>query len=99
MRTKNPLQRALPTPQTKFLAFLFLVSTIWWLVVLATGSQNNLANNLYGLILGAIPFLGGLFGLFVSKQWGSWGSAIGKAIILLSLGLLSWSIGTFIFAG
>jgi hypothetical protein len=93
------LHRALPTFQTKLLAAIFSISAAWWLLVLVDGSQDTPANNLYGLILGIIPFLGGFFGLCLSRKWGGWNSTIGKALIFLSLGLLSWSIGTFIFAG
>lgn len=95
----NILHKVLPNGPAKLLAFVYLVAGLWWFLILLTRSQDTLANNSYGLILGLIPFIGGLSGLYISRQWGSWSSAIGKSIILLSLGLITWSIGTFIFAG
>ena len=62
--------------------------------------SESLANDLYGvLFLGFIPVLGGVNGLLVARQWGMFKSAVGRAILLLSLGLISWGLGTWIFSG
>ena len=63
-------------------------------------TTSSLMNNLYGvLFLGFIPVYGGINGLFIAKRWGSFTSAVGRAIIYLSLGLISWGIGTYIYSG
>lgn len=64
------------------------------------GSTDTLLNDLYGvLFLGFIPVLGGINGIFLAKHWGGFKSAVGKAVILLSLGLIFWGAGTYIFSG
>ena len=65
-----------------------------------THQTNTLTNNLYGvLFLGFIPVIGGINGLIIARRWGSFKSAVGRAIIFLSLGLISWGLGTYIFSG
>ena len=72
-----------------------LVTTLFF-----QGITTSLANDLYGvLFLGFIPVLGGVNGLMISKHWGSFKSAVGRAVIFLSLGLIAWGLGTFIFSG
>lgn len=71
-------------------------------VVMLTLSQqtSTLTNNLYGvLFLGFIPLLGGIHGLLIARRWGSFKSAVGRAIVFFSLGLISWGLGTYIFSG
>lgn len=61
---------------------------------------SSLVNNLYGvLFLGFIPVLGGITGLFVARRWGFFKSAVGRAVIFLSLGLIAWGLGTYIYSG
>lgn len=67
--------------------------------MLATGSQDTLANNAYGLILGIIPVVGGIGSIILSRQWGMFSSAVGKALFFLGLGLVSWGFGTLVFSG
>ncbi|HEY4512151.1 MAG TPA: hypothetical protein VJH63_00630 [Candidatus Paceibacterota bacterium] len=93
------LQRLFPNRFTKILLSIYLVAVAWVLAIKLTSSQGGLINDSYGLILGFIPLLGGLYGLYISKAWGSWQSALGKGVIFLSLGLISWSLGTYIFSG
>lgn len=92
-------QKLFPNRFSKIISFIYLIAVLWILTIKLTASQGHLLNNSYGLILGLIPILSGLYGLYLSKKWGSWGSAIGKGVILLSLGLIFWSLGTFIFSG
>src|SRR3990167_9452901 len=69
-------------------------------VLTLTHQTNTLTNNLYGvLFLGFIPVIGGINGLIIARRWGSFKSAVGRAIIFLSLGLISWGLGTYIFSG
>ena len=93
------LSSALPNWQSRSLVIVYVAALVWWLAMLITGSRDALANNSYGLILGLIPVLGGLQGLYLAKQWGGFGSAVGKALWLLSLGLVFWGLGTWIFSG
>ncbi len=58
-----------------------------------TENQTNLYSNAYGII----PLLGGLYGLIVAEHWGGMRSKVGKAVILLSLGMITWGIGIAIW--
>lgn len=64
------------------------------------GTTSSLGNNLYGvLFLGFIPVLGGINGLFIANRWGFFKSAVGRAVIYLSLGLIAWGLGTYVYSG
>ena len=76
---------------------LALLVVVW--VYLFNVTDSTIID-LYGvLFLGFIPVLGGIGGLFIAKRWGSFKSAVGRAIMFLSLGLISWGLGTYIFSG
>ncbi|OGZ63874.1 MAG: hypothetical protein A3A98_01130 [Candidatus Staskawiczbacteria bacterium RIFCSPLOWO2_01_FULL_40_39] len=85
---------------TKLLVLNYVLAVVMVVFLYVSGIQTSLLNNLYGvLFLGFIPLIGGLNGLILSKHWGYFKSAIGKSIIFLSLGLISWGLGTYIFSG
>jgi len=84
----------------KVLIVDYIIALLAVLVMYAVGSTDTLLNALYGvLFLGFIPVIGGINGLFLAKHWGGFRSAVGKAVILLSLGLIFWGAGTYIFSG
>lgn len=89
----------IPNWRSGTIILIYLVAFLWWITMLITGTKDSFANNSYGLILGLIPVVGGIQGFFIAKQWGGWQSAVGKAIWFLSLGLVSWGLGTWIFSG
>src|SRR5947209_2687677 len=45
-----------------------------------------------------IPFLGGILGLRKAEAWGLFKSSMGKSVFFLSLGLLTWALGEFIWS-
>lgn len=74
--------------------FLGYISLFFWFYITGTVDNNiNLYSNTYGII----PLLGGAYGLLIASRWGGMGSAVGKAILLLSLGLLTWGIGMVVW--
>lgn len=50
---------------------------------------------MWGVGINFMPFFGGVLGLYTARHWGGFNSAVGKAIISLSLGLLLWSAGNW----
>lgn len=76
----------------------FVVITIWWIVLFLSGAKETFQNYLFGATYGLICLWGGIFGLIISKKWGGFSSAIGKAIIFLSVGLLAQEFGQLIFS-
>src|SRR3989344_6462791 len=84
----------------KILVLNYIVAAIVTGVLFYYSETNSLTNNLYGvLFLGFIPVLGGINGLLIAKRWGSFESAVGRAVIYLSLGLITWGLGTYIYSG
>lgn len=78
-----------------YLAAFGVVNILFFLNI-----SSSPAHNLYGvLFLGFIPVVGGINGLFIAREWGFFKSAVGRAITFLSLGLISWGFGTYIFSG
>jgi len=84
----------------KILLFDYVLAAIVTGAVFYLGVTSSLANNLYGvLFLGFIPVFGGINGILIARKWGGFKSAVGRAIIFLSLGLIAWGIGTYIYSG
>jgi len=82
----------------KILVIYYIVIVLWWLLLFFLGSENNLNNYLFVFFYGVIPFMGGIFGIINSKKWGFLKSAIGKSMLFISLGLISWAIGESIWS-
>jgi len=79
-----------------FLALLYIFF-IGWFVKLWINGQTEDIENLWTNFYGIIPILGGVYGLAVARHWGGLKSAVGRATIFLSLGLITWGIGIAIW--
>lgn len=82
----------------KVATLFFLPVTAWWILLFLSGAKETPQNYLFGATYGLICLWGGFWGLRISKKWGGFSSAIGKAIIFLSLGLLAQEFGQIIFS-
>jgi hypothetical protein len=82
----------------KIILVIFLLLTIWWLILLHSGFQDISQNYFFAAVYGIVALLGGIWGLQLSKKWGGRKSTIGKAIIMLSLGLLAEEFGQIVFS-
>ena len=80
-----------------FILGLYTISAIWWVVLLLLGDKNSSINLAFVFAYGFIPLFGGLFGLQNAKRWGFFKSSMGKALLFLSLGLISLSNGEMIW--
>lgn len=76
----------------------FTAMCFWWLSINIGQLENTMQNFAFGFVFGLIPLVGGIKGLMNARGWGSFGSVMGRATTLLSLGLLSWSLGSLIWA-
>lgn len=76
----------------------FVLFTIWWLILFYFGFKDISKNYFFAATYGIVSLLGGIWGLQLSKKWGGRKSTIGKAIIMLSLGLLAEEFGQIIFS-
>ena len=81
------------------LLFVYLMFLIVYIIILHfSGFKTSFWNYLWGLCLTMVPLYGGLIGFGISKKWGLGSSSIGKSMMFLSGGLLSWGSGNLIWA-
>lgn len=79
--------------EAKIACFLFLFFTLWWISIHFYLPQDHILYEFYGLSYGIIALWGGFWGVIVAEKWGGMKSIIGKAIIMLSLGLFAQEFG------
>lgn len=87
------LQTLLKSKVSYFIVVFYLLLFIWWIKIYLSGVKVSDENYLFGLAYALIALMGGINGLVVSSKWGSYKSLVGRAIIFLSLGLLSYCFG------
>lgn len=81
-----------------FITSIYVLMLGWWVVLKNSGIVDTTANYLFGFNIGLLAFLGGLIGLIKSRKWGFFQSMVGKFIFFLSAGMISWGLGSIIFA-
>jgi len=86
----NMLQKGL----VGYLVFLF----IYWILLNQSGEQTSTFNFGYSFLFSLIPLIGGAIGMFGSKTWGTFKSAVGKAVFFISFGLFLWGSGSMIWS-
>jgi len=79
------------------LGILFL-HILAWILLHISGLKTSNWNLLYGLSYGFIPLFGGFVGVLLAKPWGGLKSVIGRAMIFVSVGSISWGIGSCIWS-
>lgn len=82
----------------KIATALFIVLTIWWVLLNLSGSKEQLQNYLFGASYGLMAILGGIAGIRIAQHWGGVKSVMGKAILFLSFGLLAEEFGQLVFS-
>jgi hypothetical protein len=71
---------------------------IFWIGLQVSNIKDLTINLVWGIGINFIPTIGGIFGVIIARQWGGSKSAVGKSIFFLALGLLSWSLGNWIWS-
>lgn len=77
-----------------FLGLLF----IFWILLYLNGSKEGFYNYLYSFLFGLIPLTSGSVAMVKSRLWGGFGSAVGKAVFFIGLGLFCWGVGEAIWS-
>ncbi|HAZ29250.1 TPA: hypothetical protein DCY43_00650 [candidate division WWE3 bacterium] len=72
---------------------LFLLFSLWWLYDYLTGTTLSFGLVMYSNTYFLMAFFAGLYGLVISRKWGSVKSHLGKTMMFLSLGLLAQVFG------
>lgn len=70
----------------------------WWGCLFFSGAVGTPANYAFALCFGLLPIMGSIVGMVNYRKWGSFGSYVGRAILFISLGLLTWGLGQLIFS-
>lgn len=83
--------------QAKIAVAFFILATIWFLMIYPTSGESSLNNYIFAGIYGLMALWGGMWGISIAKKWGGFKSVIGKAIIMLSFGLLLQEFGQIVF--
>ncbi len=77
----------------------FCLMLVYWVGLHFTGKTDQNINLLYSFSLNTLSFVGGIIGVFVSLKWGGFRSVLGKGLLLMSLGLISWgAVGGYIWS-
>ena len=83
---------------SKVLLVVFVIMLLTSLVVNILNLRETTFNHIVSLILAIIPNIGFVVGLIRSRQWGGRKTAVGRSLLFLSLGLLSWAVGSYIWS-
>lgn len=82
-----------------FVLAYFIFMVLYWLGLQMTGTKDSAMNLMYSFMLNTLAFLGGVFGVLVSKRWGGTRSALGRGIFFMALGLIAWgAVGGYIWS-
>lgn len=81
----------------KILIIWFCFTITFWVILNYSGDKTTYWNYFYSLFFALIPFGGGIIGLFIAKSWKLFESLVGRAVFLISLGLISWGSGSIIW--
>src|SRR5579872_1817947 len=84
---------------SSFLLGYYLLMIFFWIAIQLNTKNTSLPTNyMFSFGLNFLYFIGGIFGMIISKNWGSFKSAIGKGIFYVGAGHVSWGIGGFIWS-
>ncbi len=86
------------TKPNTFLIGFYLALLVWWFTILFSHLKGTPFNLAFAFAYGLIPLFGGVFGLRRAREWGMLKSAMGKAILFFSLGLITWGLGEMVWS-
>ncbi len=81
----------------KVLLSIFIVMILWLLMLQILNLKFTIYNYADQVIMGFIPSIGAIVGFIRMQQWGGIRSKVGRSVFFISLGLLSWAIGQWIW--
>ena len=92
------MKKAIFNSYSLVIVLFYTAMLFWWILLFIKHSINTKENYVFGLAIGLLSVIGSLIGIFRSKKWNFFKSVISKSVLFLSLGILTWGIGTVIFA-
>lgn len=70
----------------------------FWIILAFSGSKDGFYNYLYSFLFGLTPLIGGLIAIKGSNIWGGFKSSVGKAVLLIGIGIFLWGFGETIWS-
>lgn len=83
--------------KTRVVLIFFIVMSVWWGLLFISHSEG-FYNLLFAAIYGLVCLWGSYWGLRSAQRWGGFSSVIGRALIVLSLGLFLQEFGQLVFS-
>jgi len=81
-----------------FIIFFYILLVVWWVLISIFHLRDTIYNTSFAFAYGLIPIIVAVFGFQELKRWGFLKSSMGKAILFISFGLLTWGIGEMIWS-
>lgn len=82
----------------KVCLWFVLLVLLFWNVLFLTRTQSGFFNYLYSFLFGLTPLIGGIVAIRKSSLWGGWKSSLGKAVLLIGIGIFCWGAGEMIWS-
>ncbi len=98
MGTPKNTKKHLPILKFTLLVSSFVSLVLWLYLRTSIPASDSSIGNYFALSLSITPFIAGCFGFAIAKGWGGAKSLLGKAILSLSIGLVLWSLGNFVWS-
>lgn len=76
----------------------FVIISAWWIILQVNYRHNTNALLAFAGVYGVMALYGGIIGIYGSKKWGGGKSLVGRAILVIALGLLAQEFGQLVYA-
>lgn len=83
---------------TTFLIGYLLQNIVFWIGIQYSGLTDLTINLLYSFSNGFLATVAGFTGIMIARHWGGSNSAVGRAIVYISAGTISWGMGTLVWS-
>lgn len=83
---------------SKFVLVFFSLLCLWWVILQFLNQKDSPLNYWFVFAYGLLPLISGVMGLYISRKWGFFSSVMGRTVMFLSLGLITWGVGETIWS-
>lgn len=84
--------------QTIVSFLLFLLFTIFWIVIQVFFVKNGDITQIFTASYGLMALWGAICGMVIANKWGGFKSVVGKAILMFSFGLFAQELGQIVYS-
>jgi hypothetical protein len=86
------------TKASAYLCGFYVALLVWWATIALSKITDSPFNLAFAFAYGLMPLFGGILGFLAARKWGLLKSAMGKALLFFSLGLIMWGLGEMIWS-